>query len=412
MTQHRWRDSPDVVARLIDKDRIISWKSKDIVLKPNEACAIIQDGKIRDILTETVMKNQVGGFGSWLANSMGLGKIDNKLLFAITGPVTLNLAMIGQLANGEEVKGVASLRIQFQRDHLPKLLNLFTNGPREITRSWLSSQLQREFDTRVVHSLLSTTTDVSALRSPSFQENFEMRTEVEMRNVCQLWGVTLLKSFCSTDPTDLERVEKLRAKMAAKTEQGQVMADTEIAALERHESVMLRRIEVEYSQAQARARGQVAVEVEAELKELRAEEIRWEAELKVERQRHEMNKDDRQHKTEQAMDLFAQVQEAKRARMSQHSDSNLQRQQHTDEVQTRMMELAAEKGALTPEVMQSFLDNQSTQKHADQPGQSPVATPSSTESGTITSQATMQICNCGQVLQNTWTACPMCGKQL
>ncbi|MBT3970784.1 MAG: hypothetical protein HOE92_01055 [Euryarchaeota archaeon] len=190
------------------------------------------------------------------------------------------------------------------------------------------------------------------------------------------------------------------------------MADTEIAALERHESVMLRRIEVEYSQAQARARGQVAVEVEAELKELRAEEIRWEAELKVERQRHEMNKDDRQHKTEQAMDLFAQVQEAKRARMSQHSDSNLQRQQHTDEVQTRMMELAAEKGALTPEVMQSFLDNQSTQKHADQPGQSPVATPSSTESGTITSQATVQICNCGQVLQNTWTACPMCGKQL
>jgi len=412
MTQHRWRDSPDVVARLIDKDRIISWKSKDIVLKPNEACAIIQDGKIRDILTETVMINQVGGFGSWLANSMGLGKIDNKLLFAITGPVTLNLAMIGQLANGEEVKGVASLRIQFQRDHLPKLLNLFTNGPREITRSWLSSQLQREFDTRVVHSLLSTTTDVSALRSPSFQENFEMRTEVEMRNVCQLWGVTLLKSFCSTDPTDLERVEKLRAKMAAKTEQGQVMADTEIAALERHELVMLRRIEVEYSQAQATARGQVAVEVEAELKELRAEEIRWEAELKVERQRHEMNKDDRQHKTKQAMDLFAGVQEAKRARMSQHSDSNLKRQQHTDEVQTQMMALAAEKGALTPEVMQTFLDNQSTQKQADQPGQTPVTTPSTTETGTINPQATVQICNCGQVLQNTWAACPMCGKQL
>lgn len=413
MVQHRWRNSPDVVARLIDKDKIITWKSKDIVLKPNEACAIIQDGKIRDVLSETVMKGQVGGFGTWLANSMGLGKTDNKLLFAITGPVNLNLALIGQLADGEEVKGVANLRVQIQRDHLPKLLNLFTNGPREITRSWLSAQLQREFDSRVVHPLLSSTANVTSLRSPVFQENFEMRSEVEMRNICDMWGITFLKSFCSTDPTDLERVEKLRSKMAAKTEQGQLMADTEIAALERHESVMVKRIEAEYAQARARAKGQVEVQLEAELKDLRAEEIRWEAELNVERQRLDLTKDNREHKTKQAMDLFAQVQEAKRERMAQHSNSNLRRQQHTDDVQAKMMHLAAEQGALTPEVMETFLNNQSTQKQADQPRE---GNPQSTVINTSTTTTNLpenlsRTCGCGQELQIGWSACPMCGTK-
>ena len=73
MVQHRWRDSPEVIARLIDKDSVKTWSSKDIVIKPNEACAIIVDGKVKDILTETVMKNQVGGFGRWLGGENGLG---------------------------------------------------------------------------------------------------------------------------------------------------------------------------------------------------------------------------------------------------------------------------------------------------------------------------------------------------
>ena len=38
------------------------------------------------------------------------------------------------------------------------------------------------------------------------------------------------------------------------------------------------------------------------------------------------------------------------------------RQKHTDDIQTEMMRMAAENGALTPEVMQSFLENQSKQK--------------------------------------------------
>ena len=71
MGQHRWRDRPDIIARMIDSGSIQSWSAHDIVLKPNETCVIIADGKVQDILSETVLKNYVGGFGRWLGGKMG-----------------------------------------------------------------------------------------------------------------------------------------------------------------------------------------------------------------------------------------------------------------------------------------------------------------------------------------------------
>ena len=87
MAQMRWRDSPDIVARMIDSGSIQSWSAKDIVLKPNETCVIMADGKVQDILSETVLKNYVGGFSRWLGSKMGLGSRDHKLIFAMTGPL-------------------------------------------------------------------------------------------------------------------------------------------------------------------------------------------------------------------------------------------------------------------------------------------------------------------------------------
>ena len=49
MAIHRWRESPEVIARMIDSGSIQSWSAKNIILKPNETCAIMADGKIQDI---------------------------------------------------------------------------------------------------------------------------------------------------------------------------------------------------------------------------------------------------------------------------------------------------------------------------------------------------------------------------
>ena len=56
------------------------------------------------------------------------------------------------------------------------------------------------------------------------------------------------------------------------------------------------------------------------------------------------------------------MQAAKRARMGQQSDAELTRQQNTDDIQREMMKMAADSGALTPEVLQDFVRQQGCQK--------------------------------------------------
>ena len=99
------------------------------------------------------------------------------------------------------------------------------------------------------------------------------------------------------------------------------------------------------------------------------------------------------------MGAFEQVQAAKRARMAQQSDSVMERQAQSDQMQTEMMRMAAEKGALTPEVMQTFLEQQSAQKAHDQPTES-------------VSTANANCPSCGKTIQADWNVCPHCGVSL
>ena len=39
-TQFKWRDNPNILAKLIDANNLNTWKAQEVVLKPNEACAL------------------------------------------------------------------------------------------------------------------------------------------------------------------------------------------------------------------------------------------------------------------------------------------------------------------------------------------------------------------------------------
>ena len=87
--------------------------------------------------------------------------------------------------------------------------------------------------------------------------------------------------------------------------------------------------------------------------------------------------------------------------MGQQSDAELTRQQNTDDIQREMMKMAADSGALTPEVMQTFLEQQSAQKGQGNP--SPVPQ----ETGPIATCG-----QCGEQIQLGWKVCPHCGISL
>ena len=126
-----------------------------------------------------------------------------------------------------------------------------------------------------------------------------------------------------------------------------------------------------------KAKGQVMIEVEQELHELRKQEAVWEAELKRDQGRAELEAKKMEDKTAMAMSLFNEVQERKKERMKTSND-----------LQESMMRLAAENGALTPEGMQEFLRQQGGQKPPKAPHPGP---------------------SCQQIVQPEWNACPHCG---
>ena len=399
MATHRWRDSPEVIATMIDSGSIQSWSVKNIVLKPNETCVIMANGKIQDILSETVLKNYVGGFTRWLGSKIGLGSSDHKLIFAMTGPFDLLFKMEGATADGGKINGMLNMRLQIQRDDVPKLVNIFANSGRELNRGFFVKMYETEIMSRVVIPLLSKQTDINAVRTPDFADMIEMAVRAEMRGSFDQYGITMLRAFAVVNETDLEKLQSYTQQTKVMAARADVVNETALDAIDRQQTLTLARIEAEANVAKAKARGQVEVALESELLELRKQEAEWAAERHNLTERQDIELSGQERKMDIAMNAFDQVQAAKRARMNQQSVADLTKQQKTDDLHRDMMEMAADKGALTPEVMQTFLEQQSAQKGNNQtPKESPTSD---------------SICtSCGGQVQMGWLACPHCGNQL
>ena len=412
MANYRWRDNPDTIARLINADKINTVATQQVLLKPNEACALIIDGRIGDVITETILNNMAGGFSRWLGEKMGVTASDRRLLFAMTGPMDYWIPFEGQIANGESVKGFANLRMKMNSDDLPKLLNYFANNAPTLDRSGLIAIIADEVKARVVAPCLAACNTAADIRDAEFVERFEMTAEVEMRNLLSNLGFTLLKAFPVTNPTDMELVEQHRAAVEAKTAGNQVNTEAMMAHFAQTEAITLSRIEMQTTVARARARGEVTIELEKDLKALRAKEAQWEAELKRDRGQVELKQEDRTHaadvrikesdaKTQRAMDMFAEVQSRKSDRISNQQQFQNERMETQNDLQVKMMEMAADSGTLTPEVMQEFLRQQTAQKAVDGAG-------GEVKGSTPVSSA----CACGFTIQPGWKACPSCGTPI
>ena len=153
------------------------------------------DGICQDIFSESVLKNYVGGFSRWLGGKLGVGSSDHKLIFAMTGPFDLLVKMEGATADGAKVNGMLNLRLQIQRDDVPKLVNIFANSGRELTRGFFANMYGTEIMSRVVVPLLAKQADINAVRSTDFGDMIEMGVRAEMRGSFDLYGITMLLSL-------------------------------------------------------------------------------------------------------------------------------------------------------------------------------------------------------------------------
>ena len=396
----RWRDNPNILAKLIDANNLNTWKAQEVVLKPNEACVFIVDGRIGDILTEKVVGNVAGGFNRFIGDMMGITAKDRRLLFAMTGPADISVPFSGNLPNGSVVTGFANIRVQLRTDDIPKLINMFANSAPMLDRKRLAEVLHNELMMRVINPSLAECENDSMLRSAAFQEKFEMRAEVELRATLSTLGFTMLKAFITSNQTDNEKISELQSQLAAATNTEGAHAEALMERIAIREAATLRRIECEVNVAKAEAAGKVSVELQSELKELRKQEAQWEAELKRDEGQLTLRMKESSHQTEQAMALFEQVQAKKRERIAQTQEHQNQRMDKQNDLQVKMMEMAAQNDALTPEVMQEFLRQQTAQKAVD-------------GSGEDVEKQNEYLCNsCSKPVMVGWNACPHCGITL
>ena len=172
-SKYRWRDSPDILARLVDANNINTWKAQEVVIKPNEAVAFIVDGRIGDIITEKIISNIGGGFARFLGEKMGVTAKDRRLLFAMTGPADISVPFEANMSSGQNVSGFVNVRVQIRTDDVPKLINYFTNNPPQLNRKTLAKILHNELTHRVINPSVAECANAEDLGMQNFKINLK-----------------------------------------------------------------------------------------------------------------------------------------------------------------------------------------------------------------------------------------------
>ena len=350
----RWRNSPAVIARYIH-DRDVPDGSM-VTLKPNEACVVVEDGKIAGVATQQHM--EVNPKAGILSRMFGRGNPKRTFLFVFLGPHDLLLRINTQTSDGQPAVGMLNLRLSITREQAPKLLQLPAKGDMEITSGTLVEALEKEIQATLNPMIQGNT--LESLRTPEVTDELLAELRVSSRATISSFGLTFDNVFVSWNQTEAEQLLKMRADLENLVLRNSIIDEREASEMERILSHNMRNAEL---QSRLNMSGVVAEErakIELELAKVKSsgelEMSRWnqlnqlqssqqdarrsqelteahhEAELarvKLESNREssdfqgreadaeiERKLADKRGQAEIAMDLFAGVQERKKERMA------------------------------------------------------------------------------------------------
>lgn len=313
---YKWRNKPDILARIIDGNEITTWRSQRVTLKPNEACMFIINGQLSPVFSDQNINQIGGGFPRFLASILKATAVDRRVVFGMTGPFDLAVPFSTQSQSGLKFQGHVRMRLQLMKEDLPKVLNYFVNHSPVLTRTSLARLLYEHVNQRLIASTFSACTDETSFRDEAFQSHFAMKAEMLLRPQLASLGLTLLGAYLVPQRTSLETVNLHRSNQTHALEQERINAEVTQHAISLRQSTALRQIECEVEVARAKIRGDQTLEAEAALTSLRRLEavLRSEDERKI---RLNLEKE-RSHsiRMKAAMEMFQLVQESKRSRES------------------------------------------------------------------------------------------------
>tara|TARA_Y100000589_G_scaffold92450_1_gene87347 strand:- start:7690 stop:8913 length:1224 start_codon:yes stop_codon:yes gene_type:complete len=339
---YKWRNNPAVIAKYVH-DRDVP-KGAEVTLKPNEACVVVEDGRISGIATQKHM--EVNPEAGLLSKMFGRGNPKRTFLFVFLGPHELILRIEGMTSDGRSASGFMVMRVSISRESASRLLQLPAKGNMEITAASLVEILESEVNARLKPVIHQITED--QLRNVDATSDLMMEVRTGMRSTFESLGIQLQTSFVNWNTTEAEKVLKMRGDLSAMADRNAIMEEQQIMEMEKILAANLRAAELEARSRMSSLAAEERAKSEVDLAALRAagdldlerwnqtarlyserEELRRDqemaeadhqvslAEREAERQRilreNELQTEERKQKS--AMEMFDHVQARKRERM-------------------------------------------------------------------------------------------------
>ena len=338
---YRWRTDPDQIARFVhDKDLP---RNTPILLRPNEVCVVLENGRIAGIVTQQVMR--ANPTTSMLRRMFG-GKRHRSYLFAFLGPYTVNLPFVSKSNDHQTLRGNATVRLSATREQIARIIQLPANGMMEICVQDLQTMLLGEAQAYMARTIQKYSND--ELVQEAANEDASIGLSLALRRTVESFGMSIDHAFIAWKQSDKVRLEAEREHatnmaehLSIQAEREQIVFDAQLATQQRRadftaRSQMAGKAAIERAKAEPRIaqikaegsiseaawankhRNQTHEAVLARNKALSKAEILGilrgkELDLRERKQQHDMG---------MAMAMFESVQEKKRMRRQQKMDSS------------------------------------------------------------------------------------------
>tara|TARA_B100000459_G_scaffold36540_1_gene17692 strand:+ start:386 stop:1450 length:1065 start_codon:yes stop_codon:yes gene_type:complete len=269
---YRWREEPDIIARFVHDKELP--KSTPIVLRPNEVCVVLENGRISGIVTQQVMR--ANPTTSMLRRVFG-GKRQRSYLFAFLGPYTFTMPFASKSSDHQTMKGEASLRVHASRENIARLIQLPAKGIMEIRTSDISNLLIDEAQAYMSKTIQRFTND--ELVQDQADENTTIGLCMALRRTIESFGMTIDHSYITWKPSDKVRLEAEREHVTNMAEHASIQAERDQITLDAQLSHQQRRADHHARSQAMNASAMERAKVEPELARIKAkgavDEAEW-----------------------------------------------------------------------------------------------------------------------------------------
>ena len=269
---YRWRQEPDIIARFVHDKELP--KNTPIVLRPNEVCVVLENGRVSGIVTQQVMR--ANPTTSMLRRVFG-GKRQRSYLFAFLGPYTFTMPFTSKSSDHQTMKGEASLRVHASRENIARLIQLPAKGIMEIRTSDISNLLIDEAQAYMSKTIQRFTND--ELVQDQADENTTIGLCMALRRTIESFGMTIDHAYITWKPSDKIRLEAEREHVTNMAEHASIQAERDQITLDAQLAHHQRRADHHARSQAMNASAMERAKVEPELARIKAngavDEAEW-----------------------------------------------------------------------------------------------------------------------------------------